>query len=533
MIITILAGVFMLGVCIIIHELGHLLMGKAVGVKAEIFSVGYGRGIWKKKIGDTTWQITGIPLGGYVKFYGDDYEEGRDVPGGFFSVPPLKRIIPVLGGPLFNLILGAIIFLGLGMFTAPPSNEVTILEELGADSPAYQGGLRTGDRVVAIDGQPVENFYDIQNGVILSGGRPLPFEVLRDGERVNLTITPAVDSAGRASIGIRVPGDRLLRVDYPFGAVMSYRFDEIFGDTQPPDHLRALPYLEEGDVILSVEGTTPTSVLDLQRLLGQHSDGTVSVKVRRETASWLAPWFTEEVNVQVPVEGEYRVWLRNIKDLKYNSMVPDQQLVSHAPEHQRLLGDLKFGDGPSLSYRSLAQRYSEKQRTDLRVGSQNYEADVLGEKIGLMGFRPAQVIDPRTGELPPIGEGVQRGLERTYQAVMLYPEFFSQIFAGRVSFIDNAAGPVRMFAYAGAIARSSLTEYFHLMAAISIALMVINLLPFPMVDGGHIVFFLLEAIAGRPLSRNVMEGIYRFGFIVLVSLGLWIMYKDVVDVLTF
>ena len=120
MVITILAGVFMLGVCIIIHELGHLLMGKAVGVKAEIFSVGYGRGIWKKKIGDTTWQVTAIPLGGYVKFYGDDYDEGRDVKGGFFSVSPLKRIIPVLGGPLFNLILGLIIFLGLGMFTAPP-----------------------------------------------------------------------------------------------------------------------------------------------------------------------------------------------------------------------------------------------------------------------------------------------------------------------------------------------------------------------------------------------------------------------------
>ena len=204
MVITILAGVFMLGVCIIIHELGHLLMGKAVGVKAEIFSVGYGRGIWKKKIGDTTWQVTAIPLGGYVKFYGDDYDEGRDVKGGFFSVSPLKRIIPVLGGPLFNLILGLIIFLGLGMFTAPPSNQVTILEELGQDSPAHQGGLRTGDRVVAIKGEPVENFYDIQNKVILSGGKPLPFEVIRDGEKKTLEITPAVDAAGRASIGIRV-----------------------------------------------------------------------------------------------------------------------------------------------------------------------------------------------------------------------------------------------------------------------------------------------------------------------------------------
>ena len=187
MVITILAGGFMLGVCIIIHELGHLLMGKAVGVKAEIFSVGYGRGIWKKKIGDTTWQITAIPLGGYVKFYGDDYDEGRDVPGGFFSVPPLKRIVPVLGGPLFNLILGAIIFLGLGMFTAPPSNQVTILEELGVDSPAHQGGLRTGDTVIAIKGEYLDVFSAIEvidlERHIIDGGRKLQLEVGRPRTR--------------------------------------------------------------------------------------------------------------------------------------------------------------------------------------------------------------------------------------------------------------------------------------------------------------------------------------------------------------
>ncbi|MCB1171556.1 MAG: site-2 protease family protein, partial [Leptospiraceae bacterium] len=516
MLITILAGIFMLGVCIIVHELGHLLMGRAVGVKAEIFSVGYGRGIWKKKIGDTTWQITAIPLGGYVKFYGDDYEEGRDVPGGFFSVSPLKRIIPVLGGPLFNLILGIVIFLGLGIFTAPPSNEVVILEELGKDSPAYQGGLRTGDRVVAIAGAPVENFYDIQNQVILSGGKPLEFQVMRDQERKSFSVTPAVDSAGRASIGIRVPGDRLLRVDYPFGAVMSYRFKEIFGDAAPPAHLKALPYLHEGDVILSVEGETPASVLDLQRLLGRHGNGTVTVKVQRETASWIAPWFTKETEVEVPVQEEYRVWFTNIRDLKYNASVPDQQLASNVPEHLRVLADLRVGDRPAGSYVGLSERFPEKQRTTVSIGDQQYEADVLGEKFGLMGFRPAQQIDSLTGERPELGEGFVRGLERTYQAIMLYPQFFGQIFAGRVSFIENAAGPVRMFAYAGVIARSSLTEYFHLMAAISIALMVINLLPFPVVDGGHIVFFLLEAIAGKPLSRNVMEGMYRFGFIVLV-----------------
>ena len=533
MILTIVAGIFMLGVCIIIHELGHLLMGRAVGVKAEIFSVGYGRGIWKKKIGDTTWQITAIPLGGYVKFYGDDFEDGRNVPGGFFAVSPLKRIIPVLGGPLFNLILGVLIFLALGVFTAPPSNQVMIQEELGPESPAYQGGLRSGDRVLSIDDQPVENFYDIQNNVMLSGGKPLHFKVLRDGQEQTFKVIPEVDEAGRSFTGLRVPGERLLRVDYPFQALWSFRFYQIFGADEPPENLKALPYLEEGDVLLSVEGITPRSVLDLQELLGEHAGQTVKVKVRRETASWIAPWFTEDVTVNVPVQGEYRINLRNLVDLKYNLPVPDQQLASHIAEHQKLLGDLKFEDGPSMSYENLYGRYGDPKTAEFSVAGHPYRATVHAERIGLMGFRPAQVIDPDKGPMPGFLEGLSRGVERSVQSILVYPAFFSQIFAGRVSFIDNAAGPVRMFAVAGIIARSSIAEYFHLMAAISIALMVINLLPFPVVDGGHIVFFLLEAIAGKPLSRNVLEGLYRFGFVVLVSLGLFIMYKDVLYLLTF
>ena len=81
----ILGGAFMLGICIFIHELGHYLCGLLVGVKAEIFSIGYGKGIWKKKIGVTTWQITAFPFGGYVKFYGDDFQdpESQKVSGGF------------------------------------------------------------------------------------------------------------------------------------------------------------------------------------------------------------------------------------------------------------------------------------------------------------------------------------------------------------------------------------------------------------------------------------------------------------------
>ncbi|NCS92215.1 MAG: site-2 protease family protein, partial [Leptospira sp.] len=107
MLILIIGAVMMLAVSIFIHELGHLLCGMLVGVKARIFSMGYGRGIWKKKIGETTYQITAIPLGGYVMFKGDEYgKKLKGEPGELLSTPPLKRMIPVLGGPFANLVLG-------------------------------------------------------------------------------------------------------------------------------------------------------------------------------------------------------------------------------------------------------------------------------------------------------------------------------------------------------------------------------------------------------------------------------------------
>lgn len=154
MLIMILGAVFMLAISIFIHELGHLLCGMLVGVKARIFSIGYGRGIWKKKVGETTYQITAIPVGGYVLFKGDDYGgEVKGEPGELLSTPPLKRMIPVLGGPLFNLFLGFGILLILNFIGHnPPGNRIFIDPADQEFSAAYQSGLRTGDRILNIDG---------------------------------------------------------------------------------------------------------------------------------------------------------------------------------------------------------------------------------------------------------------------------------------------------------------------------------------------------------------------------------------------
>ena len=532
----ILGGAFMLGICIFIHELGHYLCGLLVGVKAEIFSIGYGKGIWKKKIGVTTWQITAFPFGGYVKFYGDDFQDpdNKSVPGGFLAVHPLKRIIPVLGGPLFNLFLGFAVFLLLHSLSGPLAPRVQLWESQ-SETPAMRDGLQNGDVVLAIDGTDIKSFYDIQKITALSSGNPLDFKIEREGQVQNLTVTPEVLPSGTARIGLRPPGPSYLEVDYAFGDKWSYWISNLFSNNPPPTGLKALPYLKDGDVILSVAGVETSSVLELQKLLGRYQGQTVPVKVRRESMPWLAPWITREEVVQIPVSSaEYRLMLTDVVDLKYNAPVSDQVLYSHVPDNQRALGDLSFDNQPAGSFKRVAERFPAPRRVQVGVGDRTYTATVAAVPIGLFGFPPGRRIE---SEYLPTHDTFTDVLAAAYRDtvdnIMIYPAFFGKLFSGRISFYDNAMGPVGMMGVAGVVAKAGFQQYLHLIAAISIALMVMNLLPFPVVDGGHIVFFLYEAIAGRPIPLHIMEAIYKFGLSVLLFLGLLIMYKDTLLLLSF
>lgn len=528
MILIILGGAFMLGLCIFVHELGHFLMGRAVGIQAELFSIGYGKGVWKKKIGLTTWQITAIPLGGYVKFYGDDYRDPESFKqGGFLNVHPLKRIIPVLGGPLFNLLLGFIVFVIIHSLSGPLAPRISLRDYLPEDTAAYQGGLRNGDLVLKINNADIQSFMDIQKNVAMSGSTPLKFIVSRHGEQKDFTVHPTVGSSGRATIGITQPGEQRIEVLYPNGDLWQYRIMSLFQEVTPPRYMRAVKYLNDGDVILNVQGEPIHSVSDLQRVLGRYHGKKVEVEVKRQMLPWLTPLYTKTVNVIVPSSGEYRVALNDVIDLKYGKSIGSQVLMSTTVHDQRGLAFLKFDGRPPGSFEKLYDRYQQEKSIALEVAGRKYQARIRVEKIGFLGFRPGARIH---GEFMPDPESpwyvLKQALGDTWDNIAIYPSFFKKLFIGRMSFIENAVGPVGMFAIAGSIVKVGLRDYLYLIAFISIALMIMNLIPFPIVDGGHIMFFIIEAIMGKPVSPKIMEIVYRIAFSLLMFLGLWIMYKD-------
>lgn len=202
----ILGFLLLLGPLVTVHELGHYLVARWLGVKAEIFSIGFGHELagWTDKSG-TRWRVAAIPLGGYVQFKGDmnpasvpDAEAlanatAEERNGSFHCKPLWKRALIVFAGPLTNILVAIGIFtaffMGFGQPVPADPSETNIIRSFAPESAARQAGAREGDRIVAIDGERVLRFEDIGERVLLYPGKKIVLGIERDGNRLNLPVT--------------------------------------------------------------------------------------------------------------------------------------------------------------------------------------------------------------------------------------------------------------------------------------------------------------------------------------------------------
>jgi regulator of sigma E protease len=204
LIYSIAAAVIGLGLLIVFHEFGHFLFAKLSGVGVLTFSVGFGPKIWVKKVGETEYALSAFPLGGYVKMVGEDPDEQvspQDVEKSFAHKGLIKRIAIVVAGPGFNLLLAVLLLMGVFTFYGVPvmSTQVSGVEK---DSPAERAGIQKGDRIVAIDGVPVNEWEQLSNRIKGSGGKPLQVQVRRGTETVDIRVQPK-QKEGRTIFGER------------------------------------------------------------------------------------------------------------------------------------------------------------------------------------------------------------------------------------------------------------------------------------------------------------------------------------------
>lgn len=214
---NIFAFIVVLGVLIFFHELGHFLVARFFGVGVEKFSLGFGPRIFGKKIGITDYRLSAIPLGGYVKMVGEDLDaeiDPSEIPISFTHKHVLKRILIVAAGPAFNLLLAVIIFFWIfqinGLYILKPA-----IAKVTPGSPAEMGGLKGKDLIVAIDGKAISSWEEMAETISGSGGKSLSLTVQREGERVNLSVTPRLkpgknifgEDIDRYVIGISASGE--------------------------------------------------------------------------------------------------------------------------------------------------------------------------------------------------------------------------------------------------------------------------------------------------------------------------------------
>lgn len=192
LIYSIAAAIIGLGLLIVFHEFGHFIVAKLSGVGVLTFSVGFGPKLWVKKAGETEYALSAFPLGGYVKMVGEDPDEQvqlADREKSFANKSLLARTAIVFAGPGFNLLLAVLLLMVVFTFYGVPvmSTEVSGVEQ---GSPAERAGITKGDRIVAIDGIPVQEWEDLSQRIKGSGGRPLDLQIRRGEETVNLSVQP-------------------------------------------------------------------------------------------------------------------------------------------------------------------------------------------------------------------------------------------------------------------------------------------------------------------------------------------------------
>ena len=191
MITTIASTIIVLGILVFVHELGHFVFAKKLGVGVLTFSLGFGPRLVGRKMGETEYQISVFPLGGFVKLVGENPGEAikEEDRGQSFSAQPVwKRFLIVSAGPFFNFLLAIVFFSTVNLFGVPyfPSK----IGDISPESPAAQAGLKKGDLIASIDGEAVSKWDDLSRIIRSSQGKELHLEVKRDSETLGLKVTP-------------------------------------------------------------------------------------------------------------------------------------------------------------------------------------------------------------------------------------------------------------------------------------------------------------------------------------------------------
>ena len=423
--ITIVKFIFVLGVLVFVHELGHFLAAKRVRIRVLKFQLGFNPTIVSFRRGDTEYGIGALPLGGYVKMAGESPEEGSTGRSDeFLSKTKWERFQVLIMGPVMNLLLAFVLLavvLYQGVEKGAYEDQPPVVGRVAAGSPASKADIRPGDRIVAVAGRDVRTWEDALLAIGQRANREIEIKLLRNGLETTRRVTPAVEGQSRFEFGqIGV----LPNVHPHVRSVQSGSAAEQAG-------------LLIGDTVLGLDGE--------------------------------------------PVTFSYQL----------------KEAIAKRPEQPITLDILRGGER-------------------MRVGAtpaKNGNEGLLGIGIG----------DDTVRIKPGFGEAIQLSVKKNVE----YSHLILQTLIGlatRETSPKQLMGPVAIAQLAGEAPDFIAT--LTLMASLSLNLGLLNLLPIPVLDGGHIFIMALEGLARRDFSIRVKEKMLLAGFVVILTLMVTVIYND-------
>lgn len=531
--VPLLYFVVLVGVLVLVHELGHFVWAKFFGVRVLTVSIGFGPRIAGFRRGETEYVISLLPLGGYVRMLGDNPRDSvapEEQEHSFAQQSPWRRFLIITGGPAMNLtfpiVLYFIVFLGDARLT--PSSVGTVFPNRPAS-----GKLAPGDVVTAIDGAPVATFDELSRVVEASPGVPLRFEVLRDGQRVETTITPVTAEKELPLELVRRVGRIGVMPNHPAPVVGVGSLASPAGASR----------LRTFDLIVAAAGRPVERWVDLERALAGNPGSLVPVTYLRPTPVHNALGGLAEIDVYEPRVAALSPEPGEGSAVVRAGLEPADLYVNHlragSPEHaigllpgDRLLEldgrpiqlwatfleDLRAGGGKShvLRWRRGGEEYSGRFELERQRGVTD-EGQIFDRYVvGMRNWVPTRV-DASVPNPHRITYAMRQAVRATLDVVELTVYSVVRLVQGRLS-VKTIGGPLAMLEYAGSAAREGALNYLTLMAFISVNLGLLNLLPIPLLDGGHLVFVLVESIARRPPSLRIREYAHIAGLALLLAL---------------
>jgi regulator of sigma E protease len=427
---SLLAFIFVLGVLIFVHELGHFLMARRIGVRVLTFSLGFGPKLVKFRRGDTEYCLSAIPLGGYVKMAGENAHDG---PSGasdeFLSKTKWQRFQVLAMGPIMNLALAVVVralVLHHGIEVPVFDSQPVVVGIVADGTVAKAAGIQSGDRILAVNGVEVQTWQQFSGTILPLANRQVELAIDRHGRAERVTLVPA-------SIGKYELGDI---------GVQPVTRPQIL--TVVPDGPAAQAGLRPYDVIVAVNGERDIAAERVVQLIRANEGRPLEIEFERAGA---------------------------------------RQTATATPR--------PIGDAP-------------------RIGA---------------NINPFEVQIVKPGPIDAVTMSIQRNWEEARATVQSLAGL-----ATRETSVKQLLGPVAILDLTGSAASQGWIELFSLMATISLSLGLLNLMPIPVLDGGHIAILALEGVARRDFSMRVKEQMLAAGFVLLLTLMATVIYNDLMRI---